>query len=118
MIARSSRIFLEVVLGTLIGFALLGAVSAWRLAQGPVSLTFLTPSIQEALAELDLGVRFAIGDTVGKPMLAHKASHEGRVAAEAFAGHNVAFEPRVTPAVVFTDPEVAWCGLTETQAKS
>ncbi len=60
----------------------------------------------------------AIGDTVGKPMLAHKASHEGRVAAEAFAGHNVAFEPRVTPAVVFTDPEVAWCGLTETQAKS
>ena len=50
-------------------------------------------------------------------MLAHKASHEGRVAAEVIAGHNVAFEPAAIPAVVFTDPEVAWCGLTESQAK-
>ncbi len=50
-------------------------------------------------------------------MLAHKATHEGRVAAEAIAGHKVAFEPHAIPAVVFTDPEVAWCGLTETQAK-
>ncbi len=59
---------------------------------------------------------FAIGDIVGEPLLAHKASHEGRIAAEVIAGHNVAFEPRAIPAVVFTDPEVAWCGLTETQA--
>ncbi len=51
-------------------------------------------------------------------MLAHKASHEGRIAVEAIAGHNVAFEPRAIPAVVFTDPEIAWCGLTETQTKS
>jgi dihydrolipoamide dehydrogenase len=60
---------------------------------------------------------YAIGDLVGEPMLAHKASHEGRVAVEAIAGHKVAFEPNAIPAVVFTDPEVAWCGLTETQAQ-
>ncbi len=60
---------------------------------------------------------YAIGDVVGEPMLAHKASHEGRVAAEAIAGHKVAFAPNAIPAVVFTDPEVAWCGLTETQAE-
>jgi len=60
---------------------------------------------------------YAIGDVVGEPMLAHKASHEGRVAVEAIAGHKVAFEPHAIPAVVFTDPEVAWCGLTETQAE-
>jgi dihydrolipoamide dehydrogenase len=60
---------------------------------------------------------FAIGDVVGEPMLAHKASHEGRVAVEAMAGHKVAFEPNAIPAVVFTDPEVAWAGLTETQAQ-
>ena len=60
---------------------------------------------------------FAIGDLVGQPMLAHKATHEGIVAAEVIAGKRVAFEPRCIPAVVFTDPEIAWCGLTETQAK-
>jgi dihydrolipoamide dehydrogenase len=60
---------------------------------------------------------FAIGDVVGEPMLAHKASHEGRVAVEVMAGDNVAFAPRAIPAVVFTDPEVAWCGLTEAQAQ-
>jgi len=60
---------------------------------------------------------YAIGDVVGEPMLAHKAMHEGRVAVEAIAGHRVAFEPNAIPAVVFTDPEVAWCGLTETQAQ-
>jgi dihydrolipoamide dehydrogenase len=59
---------------------------------------------------------YAIGDVVGEPMLAHKASHEGRVAVEAIAGHKVAFEPQAIPAVVFTDPEIAWAGLTETQA--
>jgi dihydrolipoamide dehydrogenase len=60
---------------------------------------------------------FAIGDVVGEPMLAHKASHEGRTAVEAIAGRKVAFEPHAIPAVVFTDPEIAWAGLTETQAK-
>jgi len=60
---------------------------------------------------------YAIGDVVGEPMLAHKASHEGRTAVEAIAGHKVAFEPNAIPVVVFTDPEIAWCGLTETQAQ-
>jgi dihydrolipoamide dehydrogenase len=60
---------------------------------------------------------FAIGDVVGEPMLAHKASHEGRVAVDAIAGERVAFEPLAIPAVVFTDPEIAWCGLTENDAK-
>ncbi|MEE8130355.1 MAG: FAD-dependent oxidoreductase, partial [Vicinamibacterales bacterium] len=59
---------------------------------------------------------FAIGDVAGEPMLAHKAFHEARVAVETIAGKNVVFEPMVIPAVVFTDPEIAWCGLTETQA--
>ena len=61
---------------------------------------------------------FAIGDLTGQPMLAHKATHEGQVAAEVIAGKNVAFEPRAIPAVVFTDPEIAWCGLTELEAKA
>jgi dihydrolipoamide dehydrogenase len=60
---------------------------------------------------------FAIGDIAGEPMLAHKASHEGRVAAEVIAGHKAAFEPMAIPAVVFTDPEIAWAGITESQAK-
>jgi dihydrolipoamide dehydrogenase len=60
---------------------------------------------------------FAIGDVAGEPMLAHKATHEGRVVAEVIAGYNVAFGPNAIPAVVFTDPEIAWCGLTETNAK-
>ncbi len=60
---------------------------------------------------------FAIGDVAGDPMLAHKASHEGLVAAEVIAGEPSAFEPQAIPAVVFTDPEIAWAGLTETEAK-
>ena len=60
---------------------------------------------------------FAIGDVVGEPMLAHKASHEGRIAVEVMSGENVAFAPRAIPAVVFTDPELAWAGLTEAQAE-
>ncbi|KAA3662502.1 MAG: dihydrolipoyl dehydrogenase [Calditrichaeota bacterium] len=60
---------------------------------------------------------YAIGDIAGEPMLAHKASHEGRIAVEAIAGHKVVYEPRAIPAVVFTDPEIAWCGLTESEAK-
>lgn len=61
---------------------------------------------------------FAIGDVAGEPMLAHKASHEGRAAVEVIAGHNVEFDPLAIPAVVFTDPEIAWCGLTESEAKA
>lgn len=60
---------------------------------------------------------FAIGDIVGGAMLAHKASAEGKVAVEAILGHKVAFEPNAIPAVVFTDPELAWAGITETEAK-
>jgi dihydrolipoamide dehydrogenase len=61
---------------------------------------------------------FAIGDIVGQPMLAHKATHEGKVAAEVIAGEKRAFDARVIPSVAYTDPEVAWVGLTETEAKA
>ena len=61
---------------------------------------------------------FAIGDIVGDPMLAHKAVHEGKVAAENIAGHKAFFEPMTIPSVAYTDPEVAWMGLTETQAQA
>jgi dihydrolipoamide dehydrogenase len=61
---------------------------------------------------------FAIGDIVGQPMLAHKASHEGKVAAEVAAGHKRSFDARVIPSVAYTDPEVAWVGLTEIEAKA
>lgn len=61
---------------------------------------------------------FAIGDVVGEPMLAHKASHEGLVAARVIAGKQTAFDAAAIPAVVFTDPEIAWCGLTEDTAKA
>ncbi len=61
---------------------------------------------------------YAIGDVCGEPMLAHKATHEGKLAAEVIAGHKVAFDARTIPSVAYTDPEVAWMGLTETQAKA
>ncbi len=61
---------------------------------------------------------FAIGDVAGQPMLAHKATHEGKVAAEAAAGHKSFFDARVIPSVAYTDPEIAWVGLTETDAKA
>lgn len=61
---------------------------------------------------------FAIGDIVGQPMLAHKATHEGKVAAEVIAGHKVEFQALVIPSVAYTDPEVAWAGVTETEAKA
>ncbi|HKX98564.1 MAG TPA: dihydrolipoyl dehydrogenase [Steroidobacteraceae bacterium] len=61
---------------------------------------------------------FAIGDIVGQPMLAHKATHEGKVAAEVAAGQKSAFDARVIPSVAYTDPEVAWVGVTETEAQS
>lgn len=60
---------------------------------------------------------WAIGDVAGEPMLAHKAAHEGRVAVEVIAGEPALWDPRAIPAVVFTDPEIAWCGLTETEAR-
>jgi dihydrolipoamide dehydrogenase len=72
----------------------------------------VSPSLQTAEPSI-----YAIGDVVGEPMLAHKASHEGRTAVEAIAGQKVAFEPLAIPAVVFTDPELAWCGLTELDAQ-
>ena len=74
---------------------------------------FVQVDAQRRTAEPSL---FAVGDLTGEPLLAHKAMHEGRVAVEAIAGRAAAFEPAAIPAVVFTDPEVAWCGLTETQA--
>ena len=61
---------------------------------------------------------FAIGDIAGQPMLAHKAVHEGHVAAEATAGHKAYFDARVIPSVAYTDPEIAWVGLTEDEAKA
>ncbi|MGB0514207.1 MAG: dihydrolipoyl dehydrogenase, partial [Wenzhouxiangellaceae bacterium] len=66
----------------------------------------------------NVGHIFAIGDLVGQPMLAHKAVHEGHVAAEAAAGQASHFDARVIPSVAYTDPEVAWVGLTETEAKA
>ncbi len=61
---------------------------------------------------------FAIGDIVGQPMLAHKATHEAKVAAEVIAGHKVEFIANVIPSVAYTDPEIAWVGMTETEAKA
>jgi dihydrolipoamide dehydrogenase len=60
----------------------------------------------------------AIGDVCGEPMLAHKASHEGKIAAEVIAGHHAYFDARTIPSVAYTDPEIAWMGLTETQAQA
>jgi dihydrolipoamide dehydrogenase len=60
---------------------------------------------------------FAIGDVVGQPMLAHKATHEAKVAAEVIAGHKRHFDARAIPSVAYTDPEIAWAGLTETAAR-
>src|SRR5438552_2311314 len=76
---------------------------------------FLETDGQRRTAEPTL---FAIGDVAGEPMLAHKASHEARVAVEAIQGHRASFEPLAIPAVVFTDPEIAWTGLTEAQAQA
>lgn len=73
--------------------------------------------VDERMATSVPGI-FAIGDVVGEPMLAHKATHEGKVAAEVIAGHNVAFNPMTIPSVCYTNPEVAWMGLTEKEAKA
>lgn len=76
---------------------------------------FIKVDLQRRTAEPTI---FAIGDVTGEPMLAHKAAHEGRVAAHVISGKRVAFEPRVIPAVAFTDPEIAACGLSEDAAKA
>lgn len=75
---------------------------------------FLQVDAQMRTAEKHI---FAIGDIAGEPMLAHKAYAEANVAAEVVAGRKTVFDPRAIPAVVFTDPEIAWCGLTETEAR-
>ena len=76
---------------------------------------FIRVDLQRRTAEPHI---FAIGDVAGEPMLAHKATHEGRTAAEIIAGQKVTFEPAGIPAVVFTDPEIAWVGLTDHEAKA
>ncbi|NJD21856.1 MAG: dihydrolipoyl dehydrogenase [Melioribacter sp.] len=73
-------------------------------------------SVDKTLKTDDQNI-YAIGDVVGNPMLAHKASAEGKIAVESILGHKVAFEPNAIPAVVFTDPELAWTGLSETEAR-
>jgi len=76
---------------------------------------FIETDVQRRTGEANI---FAIGDVAGEPMLAHKATHEARTAVEAIAGQPSAFAPAAIPAVVFTDPEIAWTGLTETEAKT
>ncbi|MGH7129838.1 MAG: FAD-dependent oxidoreductase, partial [Planctomycetaceae bacterium] len=76
---------------------------------------FIKVNPQRRTAEEHL---YAVGDVAGQPMLAHKATREGKVAVEAIAGEPSAFDNIAIPAVVFTDPEVAWCGLTETEAQA
>jgi len=68
--------------------------------------------------ETNLAHFYAIGDVIGEPMLAHKATHEGKVAAEVIAGHDAAFTPMTIPSVAYTSPEVAWMGMTEKEAKA
>jgi dihydrolipoamide dehydrogenase len=75
---------------------------------------FVATNAQRRTAEPSI---FAIGDVAGEPMLAHKATHEARAAVEAIAGEPSAFDPAAIPAVVFTDPELAWTGLTENSAR-
>jgi len=75
---------------------------------------FIEVNAQRRTAEPTI---YAIGDVVGGAMLAHKAAHQGRTAVEAIAGEKAAFDPAAIPAVIFTDPEIAWAGLTETEAK-
>ncbi|MBT3295195.1 MAG: dihydrolipoyl dehydrogenase [Verrucomicrobia bacterium] len=76
---------------------------------------FITVDAQRRTAEPAI---YAIGDVAGQPMLAHKATYEGKVAAEAIAGMKTVYDPKAIPGVVFTDPEIAWCGLTEAEAKA
>ena len=73
--------------------------------------------VDERLGSTDPRI-FAVGDVTGEPMLAHKAMRQGRVCAEVIAGWGSVFDPRAVPIVIFTDPQIAWCGLTETQAEA
>ena len=91
--------------------SLVPGLDATRVTIGPQG--FIETDQQRRTAEPSI---FAIGDVAGEPMLAHKASHEARVAIDAIAGGKAVFEPHAIPAVVFTDPEIAWCGLTEVEA--
>lgn len=75
---------------------------------------FITVDAQRRTAEPNI---YAVGDVAGEPMLAHKGTYEGRIAAEAVAGRKVSYDPAAIPAVVFTDPEIAWAGITEADAK-
>ncbi|MBL7076594.1 MAG: dihydrolipoyl dehydrogenase [Kiritimatiellae bacterium] len=75
---------------------------------------FVTVDAQRRTTESAI---YAVGDVAGQPMLAHKATYEGKVAAEAIAGMKTVYDPKAIPCVVFTDPEIAWCGLTEAEAK-
>lgn len=90
-----------------------GAIDAQRAGVQVDAQGFIRVDEQQ---RTNIGHIFAIGDVVGDPMLAHKAAHEGRIAAEVAAGLHVANQAQVIPAVAYTDPEVAWVGLTETQA--
>ena len=92
--------------------ALIGAEAA-GLSVDPRGFIAVDKQMRSAVPHI-----FAIGDIVGQPMLAHKATHEGKVAAEVIAGEKRAFDARVIPSVAYTDPEVAWVGLTETEAKA
>lgn len=92
--------------------AKIGAEAAGLTVEGP---GYLPVDAQMRTAQPHI---FAIGDVVGQPMLAHKAVHEGKVAAEVACGEKVAFEPAAIPSVAYTDPEVAWIGLTEAEAKA
>ncbi len=109
---ESSRLFDRVLIsvGRLPNLEDLGLEAAGiELADGFVKVDALRRTSAEGI--------FAIGDITGQPMLAHKATHEGQVAAAVAAGKTAAFEPRGIPAVCFTDPEIAWVGLTETEAR-
>ena len=82
---------------------------------GPRRWTVVVPAIRINAIP---GLTFAIGDVVGQPMLAHKAMHEAKVAAEVIAGKNSFFDTRAIPSVAYTDPEVAWAGVTENEARA
>ncbi|GGO63047.1 dihydrolipoamide dehydrogenase [Roseovarius pacificus] len=92
-----------------------GAIKAEAAGITPDARGFISVDTQMRTAQPHI---FAVGDVVGQPMLAHKAAHEGKVAAEVIAGEKAAFDPLAIPSVAYTDPEIAWAGLTETDAKA
>jgi dihydrolipoamide dehydrogenase len=140
---RCEKLFAEIHLGTRLG-ALRAVGDAVEATYGDVTTTFDRVLVAvgrrpatDALGLEHTGARpdargviavdergrtadphlYAVGDVTGEPMLAHRAMRQGKVAAEAIAGRPAAFDNVVVPAVVFTDPEVAWCGLTEAEAR-